>query len=125
MEHDIIKTLPEQHMSNRVIWRDIVRIGENYYAESAAVRLYGDAEKFQGIFMGCDEDEILSMLEDADCDSIYDIDGFITAVAAKHGCGADDIALYTSENFGIPEEILATLPWGAESCGGYINGVNI
>lgn len=54
-----------------------------------------------------------------DGDDIYQIDDFYAAVAVKHNVDIDDIKTYMMDgiNFNVDE-----MPYGAESCGCYING---
>jgi hypothetical protein len=50
----------------------------------------------------------------------YQIDDFLCAVAHKHGVDMEDIETYMLDGIEFEPN---KLPWGAESCGCYINGV--
>lgn len=78
------------------IWKDIVKINGVCYAEAF---------------------EISGEMDNPDC---YQIDDFLEAVAHKHGVDVDDIETYTMDDIEIDP---AEMPWGAEGCGCYINGV--
>ena len=81
---------------NNYTWKDIVRINGEIYAEEF---------KISGVMDG---------------ESVYQIDDFIEAVAQKYGVTTDDIEIYTIDNIEFnPKD----LPYGAEECGCYINGM--
>lgn len=55
-----------------------------------------------------------------DNDEVYQVDEFIESVAKKHGVSADEVETYMLDNIEFdPEEV----PFGAEECGCYINGI--
>jgi len=77
-------------------WKDIVKINGKCYAE---------------------EFEISGEM---DGDDAYMIDEFLSAVAEKHNVDVDDVETYMMDGIHFnPKE----LPFGAESCGCYIDGV--
>lgn len=64
-----------------------------------------------------EEFEISGVMDDED---VYQIDDFLEAVAQKYGVDVDDVETYMMDDIEFnPEE----LPYGAEACGCYINGV--
>jgi hypothetical protein len=80
-------------------WRDIVKIGDKIYTEEFPISGKKDYNNEQ---------------------TIYEIDDFLEAVAKKHGVDVDDVKTYMMDNI---EFDARELPYGAESCGCYINGV--
>lgn len=52
--------------------------------------------------------------------TVYKIDEFYEAVAEKYGVNKDDILTYMVDNIDFDP---TSLPWGAEDCGCYIDGV--
>lgn len=81
---------------DKFTWKDIVKVNGKISAE---------------------EFEISGEMDDVD---IYQIDDFFEAVAEKYGVDTGDIETYMMDNIDFnPEE----LPFGAEDCGCYINGV--
>lgn len=76
-------------------WKDIVEINGKIYAE---------------------EFPISGIMDDK---NTYQIDNFIHAVAEKHGVDTDDVKTYMMDNIDFDP---ATVPFGAEDCGCYING---
>lgn len=80
---------------SKYTWKDIVKVNGKIYAEEFEI---------SGV-----------MDEDA-----YQIDDFIDAVAKKYGVGFDDVKTYMMDNIEFnPNE----LPYGAEECGCYIDGI--
>ena len=77
-------------------WKDIVEINGEVYTEEFPI---------SGIMDG---------------DTYYRIDDFIHAVAKKHKVFMDDIKTYMMDNIDFDPK---KLPYGAEECGCYINGV--
>lgn len=55
-----------------------------------------------------------------DEDAIYQIDDFYDAVAAKYGVDTDSIETYMMDDIDFDPK---NLPWGANECGCYVNGV--
>ena len=83
-------------MKNKYIWKDIVKVNEQITAEEFEISGKMDGE------------------------NIYIIDDFIMSVAKKYGINTDEIKTYMLDNIEFnPKE----LPYGAEACGCYINGV--
>ena len=82
--------------TNKFTWKDIVRVNGKISAE---------------------EFEISGVMDGED---IYQIDDFLEAVAEKYGVDTGDIETYMMDNIDFnPKE----LPFGAEDCGCYINGM--
>ena len=77
-------------------WRDIVKIGDNIYAETFPISGEMDGGRH------------------------YQINEFLKAVAQKHDVDVDDVKTYMMDDI---EFDARELPYGAESCGCYINGV--
>ena len=77
-------------------WKDIVRINDMLY---------------------CEEFPISGEMDDPDT---YRIDDFMNAVAEKYSCSTDDIETYMLDNIEFDP---SDLPFGAEACGCYIDGV--
>lgn len=80
-------------------WKDIVKINDKIYTEESPISGKKDYNNEQ---------------------TIYEIDNFLEAVAKKHGVDVDDVKTYMMDNI---EFDARELPYGAESCGCYINGV--
>lgn len=80
-------------------WKDIVKINDKIYTEEFPISGKKDYNNEQ---------------------TIYEIDNFLQAVAKKHGVDVDDVKTYMMDNI---EFDARELPYGAESCGCYINGV--
>lgn len=81
---------------NNYTWKDIIKVNEKIYAEEFPI----------------------SGETDNDGNS-YQIDDFLSSVAEKHGVTVDDIETYMMDAIEFdPKEV----PYGAESCGCYING---
>ena len=58
---------------------------------------------------------------DTECNGkVYKIDEFYQAVAAKYDVDVDDILTYMIDNINFDP---SSLPWGAEECGCYIDGI--
>ena len=85
-------------MSNKIIytWKDIVEINGVHYAE---------------------EFEISGIMDD---ENTYQIDEFFIAVAEKHQVDVDEIKTYMMDDIDFNAK---NLPFGAEDCGCYINGI--
>lgn len=83
-------------MKDKYIWKDIVKIDDTIYAE---------------------EFEISGKLDGPDN---YQIDNFLNAVADKYGVDTDRVKTYMMDNIKFDPK---NLPFGAEECGCYINGV--
>lgn len=81
---------------NTYVWKDIVKVNGEILAE---------------------EFEISGEMDD---DDHYIIDDFLETVAKKHGVDVDDIETYMMDGIEFDPSVL---PWGAEDCGCYINGV--
>lgn len=81
---------------NKYTWKDVVKVNGKITAE---------------------EFEISGVMDD---DDVYQIDDFLKAVAQKYGVDIDDVETYMMDDIDFnPSE----LPYGAEECGCYINGV--
>lgn len=80
-------------------WRDIVKINDKIYTEKFPI--------------SGKKDHINNR-------TIYEIDDFLEAVAKKYGVDVDDVETYMMDDI---EFDARELPYGAESCGCYINGV--
>lgn len=81
---------------NKYTWKDIVKVNGKITTE---------------------EFEISGVMDNK---STYQIDDFFDAVAQKYGVDVDDIETYMMDDIEFnPKE----LPYGAEACGCYINGV--
>lgn len=80
-------------------WKDIVDINGVCYAEEFPISGEKDG----------DED-----------DAYYRLDDFYEAVAQKYGVDVDDIETYMMDGIEFDPRVL---PWGAEDCGCYIDGV--
>lgn len=80
-------------------WKDIVKINDKIYTEESPISGKKDYNNEQ---------------------TIYEIDNFLEAVAKKHGVDVDDVKTYMMDNI---EFDARELPYGAESCGCYINWV--
>lgn len=80
-------------------WKDIVDINGVCYAEEFPISGEKDG----------DED-----------DAYYQLDDFYEAVAKKYGVDVDDIETYMMDGIEFDPRVL---PWGAEDCGCYIDGV--
>lgn len=76
-------------------WKDIVKINGVCYAEEFEISGEMDGES-------------------------YRIDEFMELVARKYGVDVDDIQTYMMDDIQFDP---ATMPWSAESCGCYIDGV--
>ena len=83
-------------MSKKYTWKDIVKVNGEIHAE---------------------EFEISGEMDD---ENTFIIDDFIEAVAKKYGVDPDDVETYMLDDiyFDVQE-----LPYGAEACGCYINGI--
>ena len=88
----------EQHTVAH-IWKDIVKVNGKIYAEEHPISGQKD---------GNGDEEY------------YQLDDFIAAVSQKHGVNADEIQTYMMDNIEFDP---VNLPYGAEDCGCYINGV--
>lgn len=83
-------------LKNKYTWKDIVEINGKFYAE---------------------EFEISGIMDD---ENTYQIGDFIDSVAKKYNVDSDDVKTYMMDNIEFnPKE----LPFGAEDCGCYINGI--
>ncbi len=82
---------------SKVTWKDIVKIGDNIYAEEFPISGQMDAP------------------------DVYQIDDFFEAVAKKYNVDIDDIQTYMMNDIDFD---VSKLPWGAESCGCYIDGID-
>lgn len=81
---------------NKYTWKDIVKVNGEITTE---------------------EFEISGVMDNEDT---YQIDDFLEAVAQKYGVNVDDVETYMMDDIDFdPDE----LPYGAEDCGCYINGV--
>lgn len=80
-------------------WKDIVRINGVNYAE---------------------EFPISGRVDLVGTDAYYDLGEFYDAVAKKHGVDTDDIETYMMDNIEFDPDVM---PYGAESCGCYIDSV--
>lgn len=83
-------------IKNKCTWRDIVKVNGEIHAEEFPIS------------------------GDKDCEGIYIIDDYIEAVAEKYGVERDSIETYMMDGINFDPFIL---PYGAEECGCYINGV--
>lgn len=82
--------------NNKYTWKDVVKVNGKISTE---------------------EFEISGVMDNED---VYQIDDFLEAVAQKYGVDVDDVETYMIDDIEFnPEE----LPYGAEACGCYINGV--
>ena len=77
-------------------WKDIVRIDDKLYCEEFPIS------------------------GEMDAPDIYCIGDFMKAVAEKHNCDTDDIETYMLDNIEFDP---SGLPFGAEACGCYIDGI--
>lgn len=93
------KWLNGNKISNNKVytWKDIISINGVCYAEEFPI----------------------SGITDGDGD-YYQLDDFYEAVAKKYGVDVDDIETYMMDNIEFEPQVL---PWGAEACGCYIDGV--
>ena len=82
--------------TKKYTWKDIVRINDKLY---------------------CEEFPISGEMDGPDT---YCIGDFMKAVAEKHNCDTDDIETYMLDNIEFDP---SGLPFGAEACGCYIDGV--
>lgn len=82
--------------SNKYTWKDVVKVNGKISTE---------------------EFEISGVMDDED---VYQIDDFLEAVAQKYGVDVDDVETYMMDDIEFNSE---ELPFGAEDCGCYINGV--
>jgi hypothetical protein len=82
--------------SDIYIWKDIVSINGSISAEEFPIS------------------------GDMDDEMHYDISDFLYAVAAKYGVDSDDVETYVMDDIDFDP---TTVPYGAEACGCYINGV--
>ena len=80
-------------------WKDIVKINDKCCAEEFPIS--GDTDIIDG-------------------KTFYQLDDYYEAVAEKYGVDIEDIETYTMDDINFDP---AELPWGAESCGCYIDGV--
>ena len=81
---------------NKYMWKDIVKVNGKIYPE---------------------EFEISGEMDD---ENTYCIGDFLDAVSQKYGVDTDDVETYMMDDIEFnPKE----LPFGAEECGCYINGV--
>ena len=88
--------ITERIVENVYTWKDIVEINGKHYAE-------------EHIISG-----------EMDNEDIYQIDSYLEAVADKHNVDVDDIKTYMMDDIEFnPKE----MPYGAEDCGCYINGI--
>lgn len=82
--------------NNKYTWKDVVKVNGKISTE---------------------EFEISGVMDNED---VYQIDDFLKAVAQKYRVDVDDVETYMMDDIEFnPEE----LPYGAEACGCYINGV--
>lgn len=81
-------------------WKDIVEIKGKHYAEEFPISGKTD--------------------EDSDGNVYYQLDEFFLAVSKKYGVEEGDILTYMMDNIAFDPQ---NLPYGAEDCGCYINGV--
>lgn len=81
---------------NKYTWKDVVKVNGKITTE---------------------EFEISGEMDDEDT---YQIDDFLVAVAQKYGVDVDDVETYMMDDIDFNPE---NLPYGAEECGCYINGV--
>lgn len=79
-------------------WKDIVSINGVITAEEFPI--CGEIEALEG--------------------TVYKIDDFYDAVAEKYGVNRDDILTYMMDGINFNPN---NLPWGAEECGCYIDGI--
>lgn len=82
--------------NNKYAWKDIVKVNGIISAE---------------------EFEISGEMDGED---IYQIDDFIESVAEKYGVDTDDVETYMMDDIKFNAK---ELPFGAEDCGCYINGI--
>lgn len=81
---------------NKYTWKDVVKVNGKITTE---------------------EFEISGEMDD---EYTYRIDDFLVAVAQKYGVDVDDVETYMLDDIDFNPE---NLPYGAEECGCYINGV--
>lgn len=81
---------------NKYTWKDVVKVNGKITIE---------------------EFEISGKMDDEDT---YQIDDFLVAVAQKYRVDVDDVETYMMDDIDFNPE---NLPYGAEECGCYINGV--
>ena len=86
-------------MASEYSWRDIVKIGEDFFDEQFPISGEFDGEQD---------------------DPYYRIDEFIYAVAEKHGVSPDDILTYRMDGISYP---IDRFPSAIYDCGLYIDGV--
>lgn len=89
----------KEHFQDKYTWKDIVKIGNKVYPETFPI------SGKQG---------------HVGTRTVYEIDDFLEAVAEKHNVDVDDVETYMMDNIDFDAN---ELPYGAESCGCYINGV--
>ena len=118
-------------MKNEVYWKDIVRIGDDYYLECFEVGF--EDIRLNNIEFSDDEDSILKKLEELENelagferDLVYDLGDFFIAVGEKYNLTEDeldDVESYMFDGIDLPDEVCKKydIAW----LGGYINGVNI
>ena len=80
------------------LWKDIIKIGDKIYAE------------------------MFPISGDMDDDETFRIDEFISLAAGKYGVNEEDIQTYMLDGIEFDANALK-LPFGAEMCGCYINGI--
>lgn len=83
-------------MTPKYVWKDIVKVNGEILAE---------------------EFEISGEMDGTDT---YIIDDFLKTVAKKHSVDVDDVETYMMDGIVFDPNVL---PWGAEDCGCYIDGV--
>ena len=84
--------------SGKYRWRDVVRIGENYYKV---------------------DEEVFFLEEEKDKpNASFDITPIESKLAKKYGVDTEDIELATFVNTSFPDEILREF-WGDKELGGY------
>ncbi len=118
-------------MKNTVEWRDIVKIGDEYYLESFEVGF--EDMRLNEIEFGDDEKSILDKLKELESelpgfekDLVYDLGDFFIAVGEKYNLTEDeldDVESYMFDGIDLPDEVCEK--WDIAWLGGYINGVNI
>ena len=120
-------------MKNEVFWKDIVKIGNEYYLECFEVGF--EDIRLNNIEFGNDEKSILNKLKeletelagfDFENEPLYSCSDFFLAIGEKHNLTPnelEDVEIYLFDDIDLPDEVCEK--WDIAWLGGYINGVNI
>ena len=94
MKNTIICVKCGQEITNP-IWRDIVLIDGKYYPEQIEIEFSDDDEPF-----------------------VFNCDPFFAYIEEKYKCTREDIKTLLFDILDIPDDILKTLPYTMDDCGG-------